>query len=224
MILRGFLFHTILIVILSSIFMQLPAQTTSEGKYPQYLFPDFTSGVIKLKTGQSHTQKINYNTITEKMVFEKDVQLMDITSIETIDTVFLQKRIFVPINQSFYEVLVNAPVALFIQHKSDLMEQGSPSGYGGTSQTSAISVFSIINTDGRTFNLEIPPDYYIKYSPVYWIRKGNILSSFLNMRQLLNIFSEENSEIKKFIKENHIKIENRDGLVRLVSFYNESIK
>lgn len=224
MILHKVPIYSILFVLLSSSYMQLTAQTASGGKYPQYLFPDFTSGVIKLKTGQSLTQKINYNTISERMVIQKDAKYLDMTNIETIDTIFLQDRIFVLINKSFYEVLVNAPVALFLQHKSDLREQGSPSGYGGTSQTSAINVYSSVNMAGRTFNMEVPPEYTISPSPVYWIRKGDKLSSFLTMRQLLKIFSKGNSEVKKFIEQNHIKIENSDGLVKLVNFYNERIK
>lgn len=224
MILRKIRIYTILFVFLSSSYIQLTAQTTSEGKYPQYLFPEFTNGVIKLKTGQSQTQKINYNTISEKMVIQKDAQYLDMTNIEAVDTIIIQDRAFVLINKSFYEVLVNAPVTLFLQHKSDLIEQGSPSGYGGTSQTSAINVYSSVNMAGRTFNMEVPPEYTIKPSSVYWIREGEKLSSFLTMRQLLKIFTKENSEVKKFIEQNRIKIENRDGLVKLVNFYNQIIK
>jgi hypothetical protein len=221
MILHKFLIHTILLVVLSASFIQLTAQTASEGKFPQYLFPDFTNGVIKLKTGQSHTQKINYNTISERMVMQKEGQYLDLINIETIDTIFLQNRIFVSINKSFYEVLVNAPVALFIQHKSDLTEQGSPSGYGGTSQTSAINVYSSVNLSGRIFNMEVPPEYTVSPSPVYWIRKGDVFSSFLTLRQLQKIFTERSSEVKKFIDQNRIKVENKDGLIKLVNFYNE---
>jgi len=162
MILHKVPIYTILFILLSSSYTQLTAQTASEGKYPQYLFPDFTNGVIKLKTGQSHTQKINYNTISERMVFQKDAQYLDMTNIEAVDTIIIQDRAFVLINKSFYEVLVNAPVTLFLQHKSDLIEQGSPSGYGGTSQTSAINVYSSVNMAGRTFNMEVPPEYTIK--------------------------------------------------------------
>jgi hypothetical protein len=204
--------------------IQLHAQTTPEGKYPQYLFPEFTNGVIKFKTGQSQTQKINYNTVSERMVIQKDAQYLDMTNIEAIDTIILHDRVFVLINKSFYEVLVNEPVTLFLQNKSDLIEQGSPSGYGGTSQTSAINVYSSVSLSGRTFNMEVPSEYSVRPSPVYWIREGDKMSSFLTMRQLLKIFSKENSEVKKFIDQNHIKIENRDGLVKLVNFYNERLK
>jgi hypothetical protein len=224
MVLHKITIYTIFFLFLSSSYIQLTAQTTSEGKYPQYLFPEFTNGVIKLKPGQSQTQKINYNTISEKMVIQRDAQYLDMTNIETVDTIIIQNRAFVLINKSFYEVLVNAPVALFIQHKSDLIEPGSPSGYGGTSQTSAINVYSSVSMAGRTFNMEVPSEYTIKPSPVFWIREGEKLSSFLNMRQLLKIFSKENSEIKKFIDQNHIKIENHDDLIKLVNFYNETGK
>ena len=201
----------------------LSAQPSAKVKYPQYLFSDFTEGVIKFKTGQSQTQKINYNTISEKMVFQRDDKNLDMANIESIDTIIIQEREFVHIEKSFYEVLVNAPVSLFIQHKSDLTEQGSPSGYGGVSQTSAINVFSSVSLSGRTFNMEVPPEYTITPSPVYWIRDGEKFSSFLTIRQLQKILTKEKNEVKKFIDQNHIKIENKDGLIKLVNFYNGKI-
>jgi hypothetical protein len=223
LILTKFASGIILFAITVSSFSYLNAQPSSKVKYRQYLFPDFTEGVIKFKTGQSQTQKINYNTISEKMVFQKDDKNLDITNIESIDTIILQERVFVHINNAFYEVLVNAPVSLFIQHKSDLIEQGTPSGYGGVSQTSATNVYSSVSLAGRTFNMEVPYDYTINPSSVYWIREGDKFSSFLTIRQLQKILSKENSEVKKFIDQNHIKIENKDGLVKLVNFYNEII-
>jgi hypothetical protein len=223
LILHKFVSGIILFALLLSSSSHLTAQPSSNVKYPQYLFPEFSEGVIKFKTGQRQIQKINYNTISEKMVFQKDDKNLDMTNVESIDTIIIQERVFVHIDKSFYEVLVNAPVTLFLQHKSDLIEQGTPSGYGGVSQTSAINVYSSANLAGRTYNMEVPAEYTLKPSPVYWIREGDKFSSFLTIRQLQKILSKENSEVKNFINQNHIKIENKEGLIKLVKFYNEKI-
>jgi hypothetical protein len=223
-ILYFFLRPVILIVGLCSITVQLTAQTTSNGNFPQYLFPGFTRSVVKMKTGSSYNAVLNYNTVTGNMVWEKDGKLLDLTNMESVDTIFLQNRKFIPVDKVFYEVLVNAPISLFIQHKSDLVPAGSPSGYGGTSQTASIKNFSSMSLKSGTYNLEIPPDYTINPSSVYWIRKSNTMFSFLNKRQFLKIFPGKNDEIEKFIKQNHIKLENRDDLIKLVNHCNEVIR
>lgn len=177
-----------------------------------------------MKTGLSYYAVLNYNTVTENMVWEQDGKLLDLSNMAAVDTIFLQTRKFVPVNEVFYEVLVNAPISLFIQHKSDLVPAGSPSGYGGISQTTSIKNFSSVSLKSGTFNLEIPSDYTINPSSVYWIRKSNTMFSFLNKRQFLKIFGGENDEIEKFIKQNRLKTENRDDLIKLVNYCNEVIR
>jgi hypothetical protein len=126
----------ILILILS---LPLKSQTTSDGSSPQFLFPDFTTGKVKMKNGSSQSIVLNYNTVSEKMVYEKDDKLYDMISTELMDTVFVQNSKFVPVGQVFYEVLLEAPVSLFVQHKGDLLPPGAPAGYGGTSDNNKYS-------------------------------------------------------------------------------------
>jgi hypothetical protein len=211
----------ILVAVSFGFTMHLIAQNDSGTRLSQYLFPDFTYGIVKMKTRTGHNLKMNYNTVTEKMVFEKDGKLLDMTNIESVDTIYLQKMVFVPVNHVFYEVLVNAPVSLFVQHKSSLIEPGSPSGYGGTSQTSAINNISSIRLAGGTYNLELPSDYTVNPSPLFWIRKNNSFSGFSNKRQFLKIFSGESDKIEKFMEQNHIKVENQNDLIKLVNYCNE---
>jgi hypothetical protein len=214
----------ILVAVSFSFITHLIAQTESGDRLSQYLFPDFTNGIVKMKTGAGHNLKMNYNTVTEKMVFEKDGKLMDMTNIESVDTIYLQKKVFVPVNHVFHEVLLNAPVSLFVQHKSSLIEPGSPSGYGGTSQTSSIKNISSIRVAGGTYNLELPSDYTVNPSPLFWVRKNNTLSGFSNKRQFLKIFSGESDKIEKFMEQNHIKVENQNDLIKLVNYCNEVIR
>ena len=62
---------------------------------------------------------------------------MALDQLETIDTVYIQNRKFIPEGKVFYEVATNTPVALFIQHKSDIIPPGNNTGFGPC-QASAI--------------------------------------------------------------------------------------
>ena len=208
-------------MVLSGTMLQLAGQTESGEKLPQYLFPGFARGIIMKKDGSSINNLVmNYNTLTEKIVFEKSGSLLELTDIESVDTIYLQNRKFVPVDQMIYEVLVNAPIALFIQHKSNLIEPGSPAGYGSTSQTSSIKSYSSLNMSGRHLNLELPADYKVNPTPMYWIRKDNNMSSFITRRQFLQIFPDKQDEIKKFMKQNRIKMTKRDDLIIVIKYCN----
>lgn len=187
----------------------------------QYLFPEFTECTIKSKTGTESTEKGNYNTITGKMAFIKDNAIVGLSTARQADTIIINGRRFVPFGEIFHEAVVNAPVTLFIHHESRLIPPGQPVGYGGTSKVSKVNTYSHMSTQGGIYSLEIPPDFEVKYMPVYWIRRDGEMHSFLGRTQFIKIFPEHKKEIGNFIRSQSIKMEDRDDLIRLVRYCNE---
>jgi len=215
---------TIMMVLILSLSLPLKSQTTSDGSSPQFLFPGFTTGKVKMKNGTSQTAILNYNTVSEKMVYEKDGNLYDMVNTEMMDTVFVQNSKFVPVGKVFYEVLLVAPISLFVQHKGDLLPPGAPAGYGGTSQVSNTKLLTSVQLSSGYYNLKLPADYIVKADPVYWIRKDNNMYSFINEKQFLKIFPGKEGDLKQFIKQNRIKFNKLSNLVSLVEHCNELIR
>jgi hypothetical protein len=200
---------------------QINAQNDSIANLPQYLFPEFTNCTIRLKTGVTITAVMNYNTLTEQMTFYQNGTLMDLNKPETVDTIFLQNTKFIFFENMFYEVLVKAPVALFIQHKSDLTSTGNPAAYGTTSQTvGPTSVSKLYSNNNRTYNLKLPENSKVTPSPVYWIRINNVMNSFQTERQFLKNFPTKKDEIKRFIDQSKIKINRMEDLIKLINYCN----
>ncbi len=200
------------------------AQTTADGSMPQFLFQEFSMGRVKMKNGQVQNSILNYNIVTEKMVYENGKDLYDMTNTELIDTVFVQNSMFVPSGKVFFEVLLAAPVSLFVQHTGSVMPPGAPAGYGGTSQVSSTKKLSGVELSSGYYNLKLPKDYQVQINPVYWIRAGKEYSSFINDRQFLKLFPEKEAELKKYIKDNRIKFSRQSDIVKLAWHYNEIIK
>jgi hypothetical protein len=215
------------IIILSFLFAsfcQCYAQTTADGSMPQFLFQEFSMGSVKMKNGQVQNSILNYNIVTEKMVYENGKDLYDITNTELIDTVYVQKSKFVPSGKVFFEVLLVAPVSLFAQHTGSVVPPGTPAGYGGTSQVSSTKQLSGVELSSGYYNLKLPKDFKVQINPVYWIRAGKEYSSFINERQFLKIFPEKEDELKKYIKDSRIKFSRQSDIVKLAWYYNEIIK
>jgi hypothetical protein len=211
----------IITIVLMLTIMQLKAQIDSIANLPQYLFSNFDTSAVRLKTGESFKAVMNYNTLTEKMTFYQKGTLLDLIKPETIDTICIQDRLFVPIEKSFYEVILNAPIAFFIQHKSDLVSTGRPAALGTTSQTSGITSVSKLVGNENSYNLRLPENFKIKPYEVYWVRMNNGMHKFLNERQLLKIFPAKEAEITEFINQSHLKINKINDLIKLAKFCNE---
>ena len=64
-----------------------------------YLFPEFTQGVILMKSGIRNGAFLNYDSLTEEMIFDKAGKKLAIApnELKLVDTVFIKDRKFIPI-------------------------------------------------------------------------------------------------------------------------------
>jgi hypothetical protein len=83
---------------------------------------------------------------------------------------------------------------------------------------------SSISSRSGIYNLKLPDDYNVSPSPVFWVRREGVMSEFLNKKQFLKIFPDIDTKIEGYIKDNHLKIDNRDDLVTIVNFCNEILR
>ena len=196
------------------------AQPDSIKNPEQFMFPDFPIGVVKLKTGEKIPLKLNYNVAREKMVFLQNSQVFDLTEYESVDTIYIQKRRFVPVNRVFYETLVNGPVSLFIQHRAAIIQPSRPAAYGGTSQVSSSTYINNMRLGGETFRMRNKQEITVEPDPAIWIRKTNEMHAIANKKALLKVFPEKKSEISEYIRQNHLNVEYPDDMIRLIRYIN----
>jgi hypothetical protein len=189
-------------------------------EFSHYLFPEFTQGIILMKNGINNKALLNYNSLTEEMVFKDKSKMLAIgkSELEHIDTVFIMDRKFITLNNKFVELISHSKCDLFAEHKCSLIPPGKPSGYGGTSQTSAITSITSINSGGRLYELELPDDYEIKPYTFYWLKKNGELNMFINMKQLRNLYDDKKDLFKAYVKKHDVKYDNQESIVQLIKY------
>ncbi len=202
---------------------QIDAQKDSEKHPPHYIFLTFTKGSVVMKGGNIKQSILNYNTVTQEMIFEQNGKRMALDKLETIDSVIIQDRKFIPVGEVFYEVAFVAPISLFIQHKSDITSEGKSIGYGTKKQTTSSTSYSKLITSDGLYSLELPDDFYISNTSINWVQKDESMVKFVTKRQFLKIFPEQEDELKQYIKENKITMKVREDLIKLVSYCNELV-
>jgi hypothetical protein len=212
--------NIILSFLVSGVTLSLAGQTDSVKNPEQFMFPGFSVGVVKLKTGEKIPLRLNYNVATERMVFYQNNQVFDLTEYETVDTIYIQGRKFVPANRVFYETLVRGEVSLFIQHRAKIIQPSRPAAYGGTSQVSSSTYISNLRMGGETFRMKNNQELRVEPDPMIWIRKDNEMHPVINKKSLLKIFPEDKNRISDYIRQNNLNIENPDDLIKLTKYYN----
>jgi hypothetical protein len=191
---------------------------------PQYLLSDFSPAEIKMKEGNISDLNLNYNTATGKMVFIKNGRLYDMINPQSVDTVLIQQRVFVPVDTVFFEVVANGRITFFIQYKSDIFLRRKPT-MSGTAQVSLSNAYYIDdNFENVNSNLKLPENIVVKTSNIFWVRVNNRMVKYTNEKQLLKIFPENADLIKLFIKESNLKIANRSDLIKIANYCNSIMK
>jgi hypothetical protein len=143
---------------------------TSAPKLPQFLFSEFTNGIVTLKNVNSYTAPLNYNLVDEELIFFQNGVYRTPDKPEEIDTVIIKNVKLVPVNKVFYEVLTKGTVTLLIQHKSKYASVGTATAYGLTSQRNAPMTITTARTGNQVRNLEMPDNVQVTASNLYWVR------------------------------------------------------
>jgi len=209
------------LVILVDAAIPVNAQKDSAVNLPNFLFPRFTKSTIKFKSGNTKAATLNYNIIDEEMVFVQPDAYMVLDNPELIDTVYIDDRKFIPFKKGFYELLLDGPVSLFIQHKTNLEIPGTTTGYGATSKTLAPSEFKQVYGPKGFVDLRIPDEYKLTDDSYYWIRRDMNMDKFSNKRQFLKLFKNKEKEINQFADRNNIDFAKTSDVIRLVNYCRE---
>ena len=183
-----------------------------------YLFPGFVQGIVLLKNGKTDPKLLNYNCLTEQLVFDNRGRILAAPDdqLQRVDTVYIQERKFIILNGKVVELIDHGSWNLCVEHKCNLKDQGKDVGYGGTSQTSAIDRPSAIRLGGNIYNRQLPEGFETRRYSFYWLMKNGETKQFINMKQLKKIYKDKASLFNAYVKGNEVVFENYQHIVQLI--------
>lgn len=185
-----------------------------------YVFPDFTNGSVLMKSGQQHQALLNYNALSEEMIFvDKGTKLaISKEEKEKIDTVYIKGRKFFVLDGRFLELIYRSGYELYAEHRCDVKYPGKPAGYGGTSETSSISTYSGVYSGGILYELRLPDDFSIKPYLIYWLMKDGKINKIVNLKQLNKVFGDRKDQIKEYVSSNKTDYNDMESMVGLIRY------
>jgi len=185
-----------------------------------YIFPEFTSGTVLMKSGQEYKALLNYNSYAEEMIFDDKGKKLAIgkEEKERVDTVYIMNRKFFILNDRFVELIYRSEFELYAEYRCNVKYPGKPAAYGGTSETTSVSTYSEIYSGGIMYELKLPDDYTIKPFRNYWLKRDGELRRFVNMRQLTKIFDDKKDLIKEYVSTRNVDYDDQESLVQLIKY------
>jgi hypothetical protein len=188
------------------------------------LFEHFINGSVRLKNGSVEQAPLNYDTQNQSIVFKKEDQILVLTNIESVDTVYMQDKKFVPVANGFYEVVMpTTQIGLYITYGNNKKPLVATTEHTGTTRRANTDVSNTVSGVyvSRPFNA----NYTLEITKHYWLRRGNSFYKANNEKQLIKVFPFKHNElIKNYIKENNIDFSKQADVVKLVAYCNAQMK
>jgi hypothetical protein len=181
-----------------------------------YVFPEFTEGIVLMKNGVLNEALLNYNALTEEMIFENNGVKLAVALVDNIDTIYIRGRKFFPLKGKFVELLYHSKFDLYAEYKCNLKDPGKPSGYGTSSQLGAATTYSTFFSGNRVYDMKLPEAYETNPFTIFWLKKENEVIKFTSIRQLLKASENKSGQLKKYIKDHKVSINDHESLIGLL--------
>lgn len=189
-------------------------------EFSHYVLPEFRPGTVLMKNGQKNRVSLNYNSLSEEIIFENKGHKMAIADdqLEQVDTVFVDSRKFVRQEDTFLELISSKP-KLYAEHKCRIKYPGRVNGPGGqTSQTSSTETYNPTDFRRIIYEVVLPTGYDTSPYRYYWIEKDSELHQIKSLKQLVKLYPLKKGRYKNYKSEHEIDYHNSDDILSLLRF------
>jgi hypothetical protein len=202
------------------------AQDTKKVNTSPYLFPEFTKGVVLQKGGATVEALLDYNTITQEMMFDQNGSKLVLDQADNIDTIFIANRKFIPARSVYFEKITETTVPLYVQYKGKAAKNSSGNIMtGGSNQiVSGFSGTKYKGSQGKTnpmYEMQLPDGFQLKTEYYFWLQKGGDFYPASNLKSFVQFFPGKEAAIEAFAKENNISMNKKEDVVKLINFSNK---
>lgn len=188
-----------------------------------YTYPEFSDGTVYLRNQTYSPAKLNYNSLFEEMQFidakGDTVSLADEATIRFIaiknDTFYFDK-IFVKQIASYGTIkLAERQYFAMINHQRI-------GGFGDVNDGSSVTTFNSMNSSTSFKDLVAKDLFTLGKNTTLYI--GDEFNHFkeANKKNVLESFSKNEAEVKKYLKENKVDFSNKNDLQKMLSFVTSS--
>jgi hypothetical protein len=181
-----------------------------------YVFDSFKQGEVLVKSGTVYGQSLNYNILTNEMIFDNSGHYMAISDPANVDTVYINERKFVPVENKFYELLTKTTLPLFMEFTATIEEPGASIGYGASTSAGSTTSLSRLLKSGDVYGLKLPDDFKVSPGFNFRILKDGKYLKAGSSKLLAIIFPEKKQLINELVKKNNTNFSKRAEVILLV--------
>ncbi|MGN6540810.1 MAG: hypothetical protein ACTHKY_08390 [Ginsengibacter sp.] len=178
------------------------------------LFKNFVKADILKKDGSDIQASVDYNTNNQSIIFLKDDVYMELTGLEEIQEIKIDKSIFIPINGKFYEKTdMNN---LFISYLNKVVVNDGVTSKSGT------EVKNATESSNNVSNVYVSRNYQsannLAFVKKFWVMKENQMIEVNNINKVARAFNVNKNKVSEFVKKEKLDLSNYDDVIILLNY------
>jgi len=178
------------------------------------LFKNFVKADILKKDGSDIQASVDYNTNNQSIIFLKDDVYMELTGLEEIQEIKIDKSIFIPINGKFYEKTdMNN---LFISYLNKVVVNDGVTSKSGT------EVKNATESSNNVSNVYVSRNYQsannLAFVKKFWVMKENQMIEVNNINKVARSFNVNKNKVSEFVKKEKLNLSNYDDVIILLNY------
>ena len=186
----------------------------------QYVFSQFTDGVVLLNDGTIFKGKFNYDTSTNQMKYVGTTnEIMYLSEPEKIYKVTIANRDFIYVKNFFVEIISDGPVSLCMRvHEKQYTEKNA--AYGCTTASSSISSATGFGRKGIDYQLSSSDKVSFQLDSVFYVMNNGISRVVSKENDLLKCFPSNKALIKQELSKQHTEFSSIDSMKSMINWIN----
>ncbi|WP_455665823.1 hypothetical protein [Phocaeicola sp.] len=183
-----------------------------------FLFDDFKNGIVLMKNQAKTSALFNYDAANRQMLFKQGEEIMVMTGIELVDTIYIDSRKFFPAGRSlFLEAVPTKNGTIYINWVLKKQFKGKKGAYGQVLQTNVETINTSYWTNSE-YKHESADVYSILNENEYWLERNGKFTKCKNEKSLLKLFPGKESMIRKYINEHKTNFNNPHSIIELLDY------
>lgn len=181
---------------------------------PLFIFEQFLNAKIHFKNRSVTVAPMNYDASNDKMYFKRDGDLMELVQLEKVDSIVWKGKLcFVPHGRGFLEKVSLAHGVAFIHWRIRNLYVGARGALGAITQAKVERIFSADKR--KNYHTDI---YRQKNSNDYYLQKDNSLKKVSNLKQLLKLYPQFETEIKAYVDQQKVDMDIPQSVLDLLDY------
>jgi hypothetical protein len=184
----------------------------------RYLYPQFTTGRIYLKSGIYSEAKFNYDLLNWEFEYIRKNDTLAIANKKDIRLIAIARDTFFYDKGYYFEQIIGGPVKIYQKQCIKLLETQKKDSYGTSSSGAATNSYGMLPSEGNFHKLTANEDMVFQRTFEFYLSDPSGGFASCNKKNLLHIYHQHEDEIRAYLKTARINFEKRDDLMKLTEY------